>query len=211
MEAFIFDLEGVIIDSENTVWTPADTDFIASHGKDYDMKIKSMTMGNHLVEGTERMKDYFGLKGDIDELVRQRESFVKKYLMNTRFIMGFLEFYNEICDDYKACVATSLRRKFIPYLDRSLNLSGLFDIYSIDDIGGVSKPNPDIFLYAAKRMNVLPERCVVIEDSPNGIKAAKRAGMYCIGITNTVSSEHLGEADMVVESYEEIDLTEVPG
>ncbi len=71
------------------------------------------------------------------------------------------------------------------------------------------KPCPDIFLLAAERMAIDPSKCVIIEDSPNGIHAAKAAGSKCIAVTNTFTSENLGEADLICESLEEITLENI--
>ena len=67
------------------------------------------------------------------------------------------------------------------------------------------KPAPDIFLYAAKRLGVQPEDCIVIEDSENGIEAATSAGMKCIGFRNLNSGKQdLSSADMVMDSFSEV-------
>lgn len=68
------------------------------------------------------------------------------------------------------------------------------------------KPCPDLFLLAAQRMAIDPADCVIIEDSPNGIRAAKTAGSKCIAVTNTFTAEKLKEADLICESLEEITL-----
>ncbi|HUT31425.1 MAG TPA: HAD family phosphatase [Sedimentisphaerales bacterium] len=68
------------------------------------------------------------------------------------------------------------------------------------------KPHPEIFLLAAERMGIPPARCVVIEDSPGGVEAAKAAGARCIAVTNTTTSENLRQADFVCESLIQVDL-----
>ena len=73
------------------------------------------------------------------------------------------------------------------------------------------KPDPELFLTAAKRMNLTPERCAVIEDAPNGVEAAKSAHVKCIAVTNTTSADKLAQADLIVESLDEIDLNRVIG
>ena len=67
---------------------------------------------------------------------------------------------------------------------------------------GKSKPEPDVFLHAAKLLSVSPEHCIVIEDSTNGIKAAKAAGMFCIAYCGTSScTQHTGLADLKVTDF----------
>ena len=70
-----------------------------------------------------------------------------------------------------------------------------------------SKPNPEIFQKAARQSNSLPESCLVIEDSSNGVKAAKEAGMHCIGFSNPgTGAQDLSNADFIVHNMEEISL-----
>ena len=68
------------------------------------------------------------------------------------------------------------------------------------------KPDPELFLLAAERIGIAPADCVVIEDAPNGVQAAKAAGAKCIAVTNSTSADNLAEADLVCDSLEEINL-----
>jgi len=68
------------------------------------------------------------------------------------------------------------------------------------------KPNPELFLLAARRMGIKPTRCVVIEDAPNGVQAAKAAGAKCIAVTNSTSAANLAQADLICDSLEQINL-----
>jgi HAD superfamily hydrolase (TIGR01509 family) len=68
------------------------------------------------------------------------------------------------------------------------------------------KPDPELFLLAAERMDIAPVNCVVIEDAPNGVQAAKAAGAKCIAVTNSTNAENLSEADLVCDSLEQIKL-----
>ncbi len=68
------------------------------------------------------------------------------------------------------------------------------------------KPHPELFLLAAERLGIAPANCVVIEDAPNGIQAAKAAGAKCIAVTNSTTAENLAEADLICDSLEQIDL-----
>jgi len=68
------------------------------------------------------------------------------------------------------------------------------------------KPDPELFLLAAERMGIEPADCVVIEDAPNGVQAAKAAGAKCVAVTNSTNAENLSEADLVCESLEQIKL-----
>ncbi len=71
------------------------------------------------------------------------------------------------------------------------------------------KPDPELFLRAARRMDLAPARCVVFEDAPSGVQAAKAAGAACIAVTNTASAEELAGANLVCASLEPIDLATI--
>jgi len=71
------------------------------------------------------------------------------------------------------------------------------------------KPAPDLFLVAAERMNIEPSNCVVIEDAPNGIQAAKTTGAKCIAVTNSTGPENLCHADLVCDSLEQVDINTI--
>lgn len=68
------------------------------------------------------------------------------------------------------------------------------------------KPDPELFTIACQRMGLEPGRCVVIEDAPNGVQAAKAAGTVCIAVTNTTGADQLDQADMICESLETVSL-----
>lgn len=95
---------------------------------------------------------------------------------------------------------------FLSLTKKHLPLDSFFGnhIYTIADAGGRGKPHPDVFLCAAQKIGQEPRNCIVIEDAPKGIAAAKSAGMQAIGITTSVAKEHLTDADMVVAAFAEI-------
>lgn len=103
-----------------------------------------------------------------------------------------------------------LRRRELPYclasssdhawIDLTLERSGLREhlpapvVFSAEDVAGVGKPAPDLFLYAARRMGVAPRECLVVEDSPNGVIAARAAGMDVLGYTALMPADRLAAA-----------------
>jgi beta-phosphoglucomutase len=101
-----------------------------------------------------------------------------------------------------------MERHFLQDVDQRLQLFEMFNghVYSIEDIGFIPKPKPDIFLYTATQLGVNPVNCAVIEDAPNGIQAANTANMRSIGITASVSRELLVMAGIIVDSFAEIKL-----
>ena len=112
-------------------------------------------------------------------------------------------------EDFRVAIATSstpeksravLNAAKVPY-QKMVYIKG-------DDVTN-KKPDPELFLLAAERMGIEPANCVVIEDAPNGVQAARAAGAKCIAVTNSTNAEKLCEADLVCDSLEQIDLQTV--
>ncbi|MBK7492029.1 MAG: HAD family phosphatase [Nitrosomonas sp.] len=212
IDTIIFDAEGIVIDTE-TIWDKGQAIFLQRRGFVYDReRIKPLLTGRTLAEGVEVMRQAYRFDGDTEVLARERADIVRElFIHETAFIEGFLPFYESVRNHYKTCVATAMDQDLLKLVDQHLNLSALFEnrIYTLDKVGYRSKPNPDIFLYAAQQLGSAPEHCVVIEDAPHGIDAAKSAGMCCIAISTTYDPGKLQKADFVVNAYAEIDLAAV--
>ncbi len=212
IDTIIFDAEGIVIDTE-TIWDKGQAIFLQRRGFVYDReRIKPLLTGRTLAEGVEVMRQAYRFDGDTEALARERADIVRElFIHETAFIEGFLPFYESVRSRYKTCVATAMDQDLLKLVDQHLNLSALFEnrIYTLDKVGYRSKPNPDIFLYAAQQLGSAPEHCVVIEDAPHGIDAAKSAGMCCIAISTTYDPGKLQKADFVVHAYAEIDLAAV--
>ena len=210
LSAVIFDMDGVIIDSESLT-DRANAEFLRAHGKVYDrQEYKPKALGKTLIEGVAIMKELFGISGDPAALAEDRRAqIIKVYRGQVSFIPGFLDFYQEISRrDLSCCVATSADPVLLNIVREQLALDRLFPqrIFTIAEVGNRSKPDPAIYLLAAERLATDPTCCLVIEDAPNGVVAAKRAGMRCAAITTTLQAEYLRDADLVVSSFAEIDL-----
>ncbi|GAI15444.1 unnamed protein product, partial [marine sediment metagenome] len=121
---------------------------------------------------------------------------------------GVLELMNKAIrsEDFRVAIATSgtfekssavLDAAKVPY-QKMVYING-------NDVKN-KKPDPELFLLAAERMCIAPANCVVIEDAPNGVQAAKAAGARCIAVTNSTDAAKLCEADLVCDSLELVDL-----
>lgn len=209
IDTIIFDAEGVVIDSE-AIWDKGQDEFLRRRGIVYRREVvKHLLTGRSLVDGVRVMQKLYGFAGDPEKLARERKEIVKSFFKNeVVFINGFESFYGKIQEKYRTCVATSLDPELLAIIDGQLNLSYLFrgNLFSIAEVGYRAKPHPDLFLYAADKLNTPVTNCLVIEDAPHGIEAAKRAGMRCVALTTTYDRARLGQADVVVDAYEQIDL-----
>jgi beta-phosphoglucomutase len=209
IDTIIFDSEGVIVDTE-AIWDKGQEEFLRRRGITYDREqTKHLLTGRSLADGAEVLKEKYGFPGDRDELARERLAIVADEMArDVKFMDGFLEFFAQIRHEYKTCIATAMPMELLSVIDRKLGLSELFQkhIYSVADVGFRSKPWPDLFLHAARQVESQPQQCVVIEDAPLGIEAARRAGMKSIGLATTYQKSRLLAADQVVDSFPQIDL-----
>jgi HAD superfamily hydrolase (TIGR01509 family) len=213
IRAVIFDMDGVIIDSEKH-WDDFKEMFYPSvvPGVDWASEGKRF-VGMNLNNIFDHLKSDFNIS-------MEREEFVQTYNRMARIIYtekanlsphlaSLLEGLKEA--DLKLAVASSSP---VPWIDMVMDRFDLRDyferIISADHIGNRGKPFPDIFLHSAKLLGRNPSECVVIEDSINGIIAAKRAGMICIAVRNTSNRDlDLSRADIAINDFSEISADQI--
>ncbi|MFA6560601.1 MAG: HAD family phosphatase [Verrucomicrobiia bacterium] len=207
IDTIIFDAEGVVIDTE-PMWDKAQEEFLRRRGVAYDReRLKHLLSGRSALEGMEITKTECGISGDTRLLAEERMELVQRQLEeHVGLVADFMEFFQRVRPTYKTCIATAMDRELLRIADQQLKLSELFDgrIFSLATPGLRSKPHPDIFLHAAQQLGSRPETCLVIEDAPHGVEAARRAGMRCIAITTTYDRRKLSGAERVVDSFAEI-------
>jgi len=212
IDTIIFDNEGVIADTES-VWDKEQEEFLGRRGIKYKRsRTKHLLSGSSLAEGVKILKKEYNIEGDDELLTFERLSIAKGLLeADVNYIKGFMDFYNNVRNRFKICVATSMHEELLNIIDKRLSLSELFDghIYSLKHVGYKSKPCPDLFLYTAEKLKSKPGNCLVIEDSPKGIDAALRAGMKCIGLATTYPQKILKDASLTVKSFNEININRI--
>ncbi|MEM4554229.1 MAG: HAD family phosphatase [Candidatus Anstonellaceae archaeon] len=202
IKAVIFDLDGVVVDSERAHLESFNR-FLAQFGIKIDQKRwrKNYT-GIGSVKIFEDICKRHGLKQDIKKLVQGRAKiylgYIKKHGLPA--IKGFKDFHSFLeKQGIKTIVASGGHKKHIQASLASIGLKMKF--VGLEDVSH-PKPNPEIFLLAAKKLKVQPQECLVIEDSLSGIKAAKAAGMKVVALSTTLPSVQLkGKADAVFKDF----------
>lgn len=210
IHAILFDCDGVVLDSE-ILWDRCETEFLNRRSIAFDIaRTKPLITGLGQTASVRLLQEQYGIPGDAETLVRERlEIIAGLFAAEVRFTEGFEEFFErQVRGRFKTCIATSMSEELYAVADRRLGLARFFGerVYFPTHVGGRAKPEPDLFLYAAAQLALPPERCLVIEDSPRGLEAARRAGMPSVGLATTHEPELLGGADRVVKSFAEIDL-----
>jgi beta-phosphoglucomutase len=213
-KAIIFDMDGTIISTE-LMWQTATQKILEKYAhhlpQEKKEEINTYLKGLAVYESCKYIAKHALDHVSVDE-IRAEKSRIAHDLYETHgltFIPFFQDFHAKTQKhNLKTAIATNATHVTVEKTLKYLPLRDFFNehIYNIDMVGKVCKPNPDIFLHAAKNIGIDPQDCIVIEDSVHGIQAAKSAGMYCIAI-NTGNDRHLlGQADEIVDCYKQIDL-----
>ena len=214
IEAVVFDLDGVIVDSEH-VWDAARESLARERGGRWHEGAQQDMMGMSSVEWSRYMHDVIGLKDPPEEIsaevVRRLEATYREELP---LIDGATEAVARLAERWPLAVASSSNR---PIIDLVLGLSGL-DRYFRATVSSEEvprgKPDPDVYLEAARRLGADPERSAAVEDSGNGILSARAAGMRVVAIPNQrfpPGEEALATADVVIPSIGELTPDVVEG
>jgi len=183
-EAVIFDLDGVLVDSEQ-LWNGAKKQVVLGTGGHWSEDAPKAMIGMSSPEWSQYMHDQLGVPGDAEEInrdvVRRME---QAYRTQLPLLPGATEAVRALQSRWPLGLASSSNREII---DLVLQLSGLTDAFSAtvsSEEVEHGKPAPDVYLEGARLLDVGPTRCVAIEDSSNGLRAAAAAGMAVIAVPN---------------------------
>jgi HAD superfamily hydrolase (TIGR01509 family) len=207
IEAVVFDLDGVLVDTEE-VWDEARRGLVAERGGRWHDRAQREMMGMSSREWARYMHEELGMREppeEISEAVVQRLEAL--YRERLPLVPGAVEAVRRIGARWPLGVASSSNR---PLIDLVLELSGLAPLFqatvSSEEVER-GKPAPDVYLEAARRLGCDPARCAAIEDSENGIRSATAAGMRVVAIPNRAfppSAETLRLAAVVLDSIAEL-------
>jgi len=184
IEAVIFDLDGVLIDSEH-VWDEVREQLVRERGGRWHEGAQADMMGMSSTEWSLYMHDVIGLRDSPEEInaevVRRMEA---RYAEHLPLIDGAVEAVQRLAGSFRLGLASSSNRTIIDAVLSRASLTDLFEVTVSSEEVARGKPAPDVFLEAARRLGVAPERCAAIEDSGNGIRSAHAAGMRVVAIPN---------------------------
>jgi len=150
---------------------------------------------------------------EVDVIASEKEeNYRQRVAPNIKPLSGAIELIRALKEHrVKMAIASSAPMENIQLVTRGLAVNNYFQVIVWGRQVTEGKPSPQAFLLAAKRLEVEPENCVVIEDAVAGVTAAKRAGMKCLAVTNTHPEISLKEADLVVDTLEAISVDDLSG
>ncbi len=208
MGAVIFDMDGVIVDSE-IHWKTLEGYFLQSliptwSGTDQD---KIIGLGVHDLYTL--LISQYGLQKTKQQFLELYQEMANKiYGQKVSLIAGFSDLLTTLNkNNIPVALASSSPRSWINIMLRRFGLQSSFRVVvSADELEGEGKPSPAIYLLTAQRLGVCPKSCIAIEDSKNGVLSAKNADMFCIGFRNGFNEEQdLSKADMVIHGFAELE------
>jgi len=207
IEAVIFDLDGVLLDSEQ-VWDEAREQLAKERGGRWHENAQRDMMGMSSVEWSRDMHDVIGLPEPPEEISREVvERMAKLYREHLPVVPGAREAVERLAARWPLGLASSSNRELIDLALELLGVKHRFKATVSSEEVTRGKPAPDVYLEAARRLGVDPTHAAAIEDSENGIRAAKASGMRVIAIPNQhfpPADDALTQADVLLRSLEEL-------
>jgi HAD superfamily hydrolase (TIGR01509 family) len=211
----VFDLDGVLVDSE-IWWDEVRQAFAAAHGRPWTEDDRHAVMGANSRQWSETMRRRLGLNMDARDIEKEIvDGMVERYRREgAPAIEGAVPTVRRLAERWPLALASSSHRRVIDAALEATGLGGAFRVVVSSDEMERGKPAPDVFLEAALRLGVDPGRTLVVEDSLNGLKAGRAAGMTTVLIPNrsippAPGSEQL--ADMVLDRIQDLDPAAIDG
>ena len=207
IEAVVFDLDGVLLQTEE-LWDEVRAGLARERGGRYGPEAQRAMMGMSSLEWSQYMHDEVGVPDSPKEISAEVvRRLAAKYRRELPLIPGAVEAVHRIAERWPLGLASSSNRLLI---ELALELAGIQDLFkavvSSEEVPR-GKPAPDVYLEAARRLGVAPERCAAVEDSHSGIRSAKAAAMRVVAIPNPSfppGDDALAEADLVLRSLDEL-------
>src|SRR3989344_51670 len=210
MKAVIFDMDGVIVESEGLkeiAWDKMLKFYGIEGGGDFYRKRAGIPR-RFLCSEIIREKD---IQASVEDMIeKKQEIYMKLANKKLRAVPGVIDFLKSIPrSKFKLGVASSNYKDVIEKQLKQVGVLELFDeitsgVEEVDE----DKPSPEIYLLTARKLEVEPDECVAIEDTEAGVESAKRAGMKCVGYQNPKTREqNLEKADIVIDNFSELDVS----
>ena len=187
-KAVLFDLDGTLVDSM-WVWRDIDIDFLSAIGRELPDDLQKCIEGMSFTETAEYFKKRFDIKDDVEDIkIKWNKMAYDKYTSEVKLKKGAREFLSRLkADGILIGIASSNSMTLIEGALKAEGVLEYFDAITTACEAGAGKPAPDIYLLAAKKLDVKPEKFLVFEDIPMGIMAGNAAGMDTVAVEDDYS------------------------
>jgi HAD superfamily hydrolase (TIGR01509 family) len=205
--AVVFDLDGILVDTE-PYWAAAKLEVTERHAGRWRDSAPVEMLGMSGPEWAQFMHDELGVPAPTERIREEVvESMLRRIAAGVPLLDGAREAVTALAERWPLGLASSADRPVIEAVLEATELAPLFQTYVASDEAGRGKPAPDVYLAAVERLDVKAGAAVAIEDSSNGMRAAKAAGMGLIAIPidhTPVDADALASADVVLDSIREL-------
>lgn len=209
IKAVIFDMDGTFIDSM-WLWRSIDIEYLERFGHSLPDDLQKSIEGKSFTETAHYFKKRFSISDSVEEIKKEWNKMAKEYYSSKVTMKKeadkFIKYL--VKENYKTGIGTSNSREMVELIMEKFELEDYFGTICTSCEVGKGKPNPDIYLKVAENLGVEPRECLVFEDIPMGIMAAKNAGMKVCAIYDDFSKDMDDEkkelADYYINSYEEV-------
>jgi HAD superfamily hydrolase (TIGR01509 family) len=213
-DAVVFDLDGVLLQSEE-VWDSVRERYVRERGGRYDEEVQRAMMGMSAPEWSAYLHDEAGVPEDAETINRDViDRMLAAYRDELPLLPGAVDAVRRTAAEYPLALASSSNREVFEEVLDFAGIAGCFRATVSSEEVPHGKPAPDVYVEAAARLGVAPERCTAVEDSHAGIRSAKAAGMRVIAIPNASyppDDEALELADVVLDSLEQLTPERIEG
>ena len=205
LRAVIFDMDGVIIDSE-PAQVEAERQLFLKYGIVPTQEDWATFVGRTTGDFMAIMARKYGIKAAPEELVRQRDAlYAGKLRDSVQLMPGFRELASSLSPKYRLALTSSSSRAEVEFELKKFKIAGLFSVVVTGDDVTHGKPHPEPYEKTISLLGLSPAECAVIEDAVNGISSAKEAGALAIGLAGSFPEERLARvADAVVRELSEV-------
>lgn len=203
IEAIIFDMDGVVIDSEPLHERSSRLVF-AEYNLEIDDAVFTDFKGSTDRKILEYLVQEHNLDLEVDTLLQQKRLTYASLIDELQPIPGVISFINDMAEQYRLALTTSASRRNKELAFSKFHLHKFFEVVITSDDISKPKPDPEPYLVTAERLELSPASCLVIEDSFNGVRSAANAGCIVVGITTSFDSASLKEAgaSVIIDGYD---------
>jgi HAD superfamily hydrolase (TIGR01509 family) len=207
IEAIVFDLDGVLIQSEE-LWDAVRERYVRERGGRYDSEVQRAMMGMSAPEWSRFLHEDAGVSEEPEDINRDVvERMLEAYRHELPLLPGAVDAVRRTADVFPLGLASSSNRVVFEEVLRLAGIADCFEATVSSEEVERGKPAPDVYLEAAHRLGVEPDRCAAVEDSHAGLRSAHDAGMRVIAIPNASyppDDEALELADVTLESLDQL-------
>lgn len=207
IKAVIFDMDGVVVDSEPLHFKMWAKIFKKEFGVKLVLKDFENLFGTTDLHTAKFFLKKYKIKTDVEDLRQKKKKlFQEEAKKKLKLFSGAKELIRKLSRKYQVALTSTEWKETIKKDLSKFNLLKYFHIIVGKEDVKRHKPDPQPYLATAKKLRVKPSQCIVVEDSVWGVESAKRAGMRVIAVTTSYSKERLRKADLIVKSLKEITI-----